>query len=142
MSSQGVHKFTFKESSAPGARSPFGHTHDSSGRSGKVSATGNSKWRAFRRGQTLATGGPPVPGEYGGLRTSCINAQVFARIQEAAECLGLHNDVNLARILPGCFRDSTPGFYDTADRRAEERDLFKRILAGVRMPSPCSFIHG
>ena len=72
------------EGSAPNMESPFNVEHNLGGKSAKISAVGNRKWRAYRTNNALQ-----IPSDFGGMRLKITRGHVR----------GPHGDRGQARPL-------------------------------------------
>jgi len=106
------------EGSGPGMKSPFGGTHDASGKSKPTSAVGNHKWKAFRLNNALQ-----VPSDENGMRMR-ITREMFKELQETCRRIEILDPGLDLLAQSGQTRDRS-----YLDHAFAEREFFKHILS-------------
>eukprot|EP00397_Hematodinium_sp_SG-2012_P001895 GEMP01001900.1.p1 GENE.GEMP01001900.1~~GEMP01001900.1.p1 ORF type:complete len:1255 (+),score=236.17 GEMP01001900.1:458-4222(+) len=117
------------EGCAPGKKNPLcGESHDASGKSSRMSACGNRKWRAYKLNSLM----DPFPSAANGIRMTC-RPKLFKDFQVACELL-----INSTEEEPNITRASTmvdllnmslrPRRRSEINKGEDVREMFRAIL--------------
>jgi len=108
------------EGSRPGMESPYGHTHDASGKSGPIAAAGGRKWRYFRMNNALH-----IPAEFGGIQVTC-NKKTFEEFINFVDELDLVNPKSEISVASNNTHQISLRTF--LNQRHREKYLFQHIL--------------